>query len=325
VPIKYGQIGVQHAHASKISVYRNSESYEVVGVVENDPAARERAKRDRNYKDLPWMTEEQLLNTPGLQVVGVETRVQDSLATAERCIEADKHIHLDKPAGESLPQFQSILDAAARKHLAVQMGYMYRYSPAVIMMRDWMQRGWLGDPFEVHTVMSKLVAVSRRKEFESYAGGTMFELGCHIIDLIVGVLGPAENIHPFPRHSAEIDDQCLDNMLAVFEYPTASATARSSILEVDGFARRHFTVCGTDGTFHIQPLDDPKAMVALREPRPGHPSETHEQQFTKFTRYTADAEDLAKIVRNEKDADFSYEHDYQVQKAILLASNLPID
>jgi len=323
--IKYGQIGVQHAHASKIKVYRRSASYDVVGIVENDPVARANAQRDPSYQDLTWMTEEQLLNTPGLQVVGVETEVKHSLATAQRCIAAGKHIHLDKPAGESLPRFKSILDSAAMKHLVVQMGYMYRYSPAVIMMRDWLDRGWLGDPFEVHTVMSKLVANDRRKGIEAYSGGAMFELGCHIIDLTVGVLGPPERVHSFPRHSADIDDQCLDNMLAVFEYPRATATVRSSINEVDGFARRHFSMCGSGGTFHIQPLDNPAASIALREERPGHAKSTHQQRFEKFTRYEADAEDLAKIVRAEKDADFSYEHDYEVQKAILLACGLAID
>ena len=56
------------------------------------------------------------------------------------------HIHLDKPAGESLPQFKRILDEAAKKHLLVQMGYMYRYNPGVVMLRDFLKRGWLGDP-----------------------------------------------------------------------------------------------------------------------------------------------------------------------------------
>ena len=34
--IKVGQIGVGHAHASKLSVYRRSDDYEVVGLVEPD-------------------------------------------------------------------------------------------------------------------------------------------------------------------------------------------------------------------------------------------------------------------------------------------------
>ena len=36
--IKVGQIGVGHAHASKLSVYRASADYEVVGIVEPDAA-----------------------------------------------------------------------------------------------------------------------------------------------------------------------------------------------------------------------------------------------------------------------------------------------
>ncbi len=322
--IKYGQIGVKHAHANKIRAYRESDRYEVVGIVESDPKARAAAEKDSTYADLPWLTEEQLLNRSDVQVVGVETEVKDLLATAEKCISAEKHIHLDKPGGESLPHFKRILDAAAKKHLTVQMGYMYRYNPGIVLLRDWLRRGWLGDPFEVHTVMSKLVGRSGRAEFANYAGGTMFELGCHIIDLVIGVLGVPDKVHAFPRHSANVDDSCLDNMLSVFEYERATATVRSSINEVDGFARRHFTLCGTAGTVHVQPLDDPRAMIALNTERPGHEKKTHEQTFPKFTRYVADAEDLAKIVRGEKDADFSYEHDYQVQRAILLASGLSI-
>ena len=64
------------------------------------------------------MTREELFNVPGLQAVGVETEVKDLLNTAEACVNAGFHIHLDKPAGESLPQFKRILDQAARKHLA---------------------------------------------------------------------------------------------------------------------------------------------------------------------------------------------------------------
>ncbi len=92
----------------------------------------------------------------------------------------------------------------------------------------------------------------------------MFELGCHIIDLTVGVLGAPQQVTAYPRHSLDADDTLLDNMLAVFEYPQATATVKSSALEVEGFDRRHFVVCGTEGTFHIQPLDDPRRAWRCR-------------------------------------------------------------
>lgn len=322
--IRYGQIGVGHAHAAKMQAYRRSPDYEVIGVVETDPELRARAETGDIYRGLPWLTEEQLFNTPGLQVVGVETRVRDLLPTAERCIAAGKHVHIDKPAGESLPHFRRILDEAARQHLAVQMGYMFRYNPAVVMLREFLSRGWLGEPFEVHAVMSKWVDVADRRALAEYPGGSMFELGCHVIDLVLGILGLPEQVHAFPRHSSTLNDGLADNMLSVLEYPRATATIRSSVNEIEGFSRRHLVVCGSEGTFQIQPLDQPRVRVALHYAHDQYVAGVQEIAMPEYVRYVDDAADLAKIVRHEKDADFSYEHDYAVQRVVLQSCGLPI-
>src|SRR5437868_15455494 len=94
--IRIGQIGVGHAHATKLAAYRKSPDYEVVGIVEPDDGLRKRAEVLPAFKDLPWLTREQLLNTPGLQAVLVETRVSDLLDNAAACVAAGKHVHLDK-------------------------------------------------------------------------------------------------------------------------------------------------------------------------------------------------------------------------------------
>ncbi|MCP4287995.1 MAG: Gfo/Idh/MocA family oxidoreductase, partial [Gammaproteobacteria bacterium] len=236
-PIKVGQVGVGHAHAGKLSVFRESPDYEVVGVVEPDASLRQKAEARAVYRGLPWMTQEQLLNTPELELVLVETRVRDLLGAAETCIDAGKHVHLDKPAGSSLPRYRHILEKADRQQLLVQMGYMYRYNPGVVLLREVLERGWLGVPFEVHAVMSKVVQPDSRRQLAEYRGGIMFELGCHLIDLVVDVLGPPDKVTPYARQTGR-EDTLVDNMLAVFEYPQATATVKSSALEVEGFARR---------------------------------------------------------------------------------------
>jgi predicted dehydrogenase len=319
-PIKIGQLGVGHAHANKLSVYRNSPEYEVVGVVEPDEALRTAAEKQELYRGLTWMTRDHLLKAPGLQAVLVETRVRDLLDNAEACVAAGKHVHIDKPAGESLPQFQRILESAAKQKLLVQMGYMYRYNPAVVLLREFLKNGWLGEVFEVHTVMSKVVDPAGRKRFGDYRGGMMFELGCHVLDLVVGVLGKPRAVAPFAQRVSALDDKLADNMLAVLTYPRAIATVKSSALEVEGTDRRHLVVCGTEGTFHIQPLDNPSARVSLSRQRGEYKKGTQDVKFPKYARYVGDAADMARIIRGEKATDFPYDHDLTVQDTLLKAS-----
>lgn len=320
--IRMGQIGTGHAHATKLSVYRASDDYEVVGIVEPDPELRRRAESLPAFRDLPWMTQEQLLNEPGLDVVLVETEVRDLLDAAEACVAAGKHVHLDKPAGESIPQYTRLLDAARRRSLMVQMGYMYRYNPAVVLLRDLLKKGWLGEVFEVHTVMSKVVAPPARKELAEYRGGILFELGCHVLDLTIGILGPPQAVHGHRQQVSPAPDGLLDNMLCVLEYPRALATVKSSALEVEGFARRHLSVCGTEGTLHIQPLDNPSARLALSTARGDYRSGYQDITFPKYVRYVGDAADMAAVIRGEKSAEFTYEHDLAVQQTLLQACGI---
>lgn len=323
-PIKIGQIGIGHAHSTKLSVYRNSPDYEVVGLVETDSELRKTIPTNAAFKDVPVMTQEQLLNVPGLQAVLVETHVDQLLTVAEKCVAAGMHVHIDKPAGDSLPHFQRIVESARRQNLLIQMGYMYRYNPAILLLQKFLDNGWLGDVFEIHTVMSKVMPAGSRTGIARFAGGTMFELGCHILDLVVDVCGKPNKVTSVSQHVSAIQDDLQDNMLAVLEYPRAIATVKSTAVEVEGFARRHFVVCGTEGTFHIQPLDNPSARVALSQARGEYKKGYQDIRFPKYQRYVGDAADMAKVIRGEKKSDFSYEHDLAVQETVLRASGMPL-
>lgn len=325
--IRIGQIGTGHAHAAgKMEVYRASPDYEVVGLVEPDPERAKKAAASATYRDIPQMTREQLLNTPGLQAVAVETDIADLLDNAEAAIDAGCHVHLDKPAGSSFPDYQRLMKKADAAGLTVQMGYMYRYNPAVVLVRRLLEEGALGTPFECHAVMSKVVPPAGRKELEQYPGGMLFELGCHIVDLTVGFMGIPDEVVAYPRQSLPgADDTLADNMLAVFQYPNATATVRSSAVEVEGFGRRHIALAGTGGTAHIQPLDRPSLRLTLSKAHGRFKKGTQEIPFTPpYQRYVGDAADLAAIIRGEKTSDFPSSHDLAVQKSVLQACALPL-
>lgn len=325
--IKVGQIGTKHAHAGgKVATLRKfSDDFEVVGVVEPDKKQRDAVQDSAMYRGLPWMTEEQLLNTAGLQAVAVETEVCDLVPTAARCVAADQHVHLDKPAGESLPAFQKLLDEASRRKRVVQMGYMFRYNPAFQFLFQAVKDGWLGEIFEVHGVISKTVGDATRRQLAEYPGGSMFELGCHLIDPLVTILGKPAKVASLVRRTRSPEDELADNQLAVFEFEKATATIRSALVEVDGGRRRQFIVCGTQGTIEIKPIEPPHLTLTLDRPRGDFQRGTREVELPRLEgRYDGDFADLARVIRGEKQHDWPPAHDLAVHEAILLGSGLPL-
>lgn len=331
--IKVGQIGIGHNHASaKMATFRKlSDQYEVVGVVEPDAQWRKKRGSDPAYRDVPWMTEEQLLNTKGLAVVAVETDVRDLVPTAARCIDAGMHLHLDKPGGESLAPFKRLLDEAGRRGLTVQMGYMYRNNPAVQFCQRAAGEGWLGQVFEIHSVMSKQQPVAYRQWLSQFRGGAMYIFGCHLIDVVVSMLGKPDRVTPFQRQT-QPEVKVYDNGLAVLEYPRATVTIRTAALEVEGYQRRQLVVCGDEGTIDIRPLEtfdtgsaQPlKLRLALSKPRDSYTKGYQDVVFPPMPgRYDEQLLELARIVRGEIANPYPLAHELMVQETLLAAIDHP--
>ncbi len=322
--IKVGQIGTKHAHAGgQIATLRAlPDLYDFVGYVEPDESRYKQVADTAVYRGAKRLTEKELFSTPGLQVVAVETEVCDLLSTAQRCIDAGFHIHLDKPAGESLPQLEKLHRAAAKNSLTIQMGYMFRYNPAFQFLFQANQNGWLGDLFEVHGVMSKKVSVTRRQQLARYAGGSMFELGCHLIDPLFHLLGIPDNVVSYNRQTIK-GDPLFDNMLSVFEYPRATATIRSSVVEVNGGRRRQFVVCGSKGTIEIKPLEPAALTLTLEKATGDFKAGTQVVKLPKSEgRYHGCWKEFAQVIHGKKPFPFTHQHDLAVQKAVLTASGL---
>lgn len=321
--IRVGQIGTKHGHASGKweAVKKQSDHFELVGIVEADQTQKEKVQRTATYADCTWLTVEQLLNEPGLQLVFVETEIDQLLDVAEKCLKAGMHIHLDKPAGASLDHFKRVTQIAADKRRLIQLGYMFRSNMAFQFLFNAVQQGWLGDIFEIHGVMSKQLQSSDRAGLALYPGGAMFELGCHLIDAVVKLLGKPQSIMPFPTQTFPGVDALNDNCLAVFRYPKATATIRSSLVEVEGNRRRQFVVCGTKGTIEIGPLEPPQLTLTLDQTRGSFRKGTQSVELPKMAgRYDGDLLSLAAAIRGEREYEYSLEHDLLVQDCVLQAS-----
>ena len=326
--IKVGQIGTAHAHAEgKMAALRGlPEYFEVVGIVEPDPERRESLSDTEAYQGLPWMNGSDLLQTRGLEIVAVETSVDELVPTAALCVDTGLHVHVDKAPGESLAPFRALLQKASEKGRVVQIGYMFRCNPAFQFLFHAVREGWLGEVFEVHGVISKVAHKELRAELAGHAGGAMFELGCHLIDPLVTILGHPGHVAPFIKRFQAAQDEIADNMLAVFNFNSATATIRSTLLEVNGAERRQFVVCGDRGTIEIRPLEPPEVRMTLSESCGDFSAGSSHVDLTPMAdRYEGQLVDLARIVRGEKKNEYPPEHELTVHETVLRACGLAPD
>ena len=225
--VRVGFIGTSHPHAQgKVAAIRDLQAdFDLIGVAEPNPELRESCKSKAEYRDVKWLDEESLLATPGLQAVLVETDFADLLPAAVRGVARGLHVHLDKPPGRSVDELAKLLADARSRGVHVQMGYMLRYNPAFELCFRAV-KGRLGRIFELNATMSTVRPSARRKELGEPKGGAMFDLGSHIIDAVVTLLGRPQKVTPFGHSLYSNQDNVVDNQLAVFEYPSAIAAIR---------------------------------------------------------------------------------------------------
>lgn len=323
--IRTGLLGIDHAHARDLlQVLKDSEDYEVVGVWEPDAAFREQYGSEPELKNVPWVEKEALLEDDTVQMLAIECGIERALDFAEMAVDAGKHIHLDKSAGTNLGHFKTILDKTAQKDLLLQMGYMFRYNPGFDLIRHCVDEGWLGEVFSIHASMCTDLGQDKRDRYESHPGGVMLELGCHLIDMIVLILGAPAKVTPYLRHDANANDAFLDNTLAVLEYPHALVSVEITAMEPEAFGARRFKIAGDEGSVILSPLEPPVARVALDHETGEFAKGSTTVKLPDLARHIRDVADFAACIRGEKTFHYTREHDYKVQKTVMQACGVNV-
>jgi predicted dehydrogenase len=323
--IRVGIIGTGHPHAAgKVAAIRDlSDYFELVGVVEPDAALRKTNGALPEYQGVTWLDEEKLYATKDLQAIVVETKFLDLMPAAARGVEHGLFVHLDKPPGSTADELAKLLAAAERKNVHVQMGYMFRNNPAFELCYRAAREGWLGRIFELSTTMTTVRPAIRRKDLDEPTGGAMFDLGSHVIDSVVTVLGTPEKVTPFGCKLYSEQDEVVDNQLAVLEYSAALATVRTAFVDPFAAERRQFVVCGENGTLEIRPLEPPKVRLSLLAPAGEFAAGVHDVELPPMPgRYHGQLVDFANIILGKAKPEWNAEHDLTVQKVLLEASGM---
>ena len=243
--IKVGQIGIGHNHGEPklLAVRKFPELFEVVGYAEENERWVEKRGKNKGYEGLPRLSVAEVIERS--DAVLIECDVWDLTKYARMCVDAGKHIHMDKPASGTLEEYGELLRIAKEKNLVVQLGYMYRYNPAVLKCFEHLKNGDLGEIYSINAEMSTFHPVHYKKWLTNFGGGIMYILGSHLVDLIVYMLGEPKRVVPFIKRTGLDGVDFEDNNLAVLEYDKALARIFVSSVEVNGFGRRQLVVSGS--------------------------------------------------------------------------------
>jgi len=322
-PLRMAQYGTKHGHAAgKMQAMLDSPDVEVVGLFEPDSERRAEMEGSSGpFGQVHWFdSEEELLSDSSVVAVASEGRNAESLPQTEAIVDAGKHVWYDKPAGEDWAGWQRVMGKAQDQGLLIQMGYMFRYQKGFCQIAEWVHDGLLGDIYCTRAHMSTSVDPSSRGALAVHQGGIFFDLGGHMLDQVVYLMGRPTRTTSFLRTDGA-GPACTDNTLGVLEFERGLAFVDIAAMEPKPMARR-FEVYGTKGSaILLDPFEPPYAIrLCLEEDDGGFsageqivPVPTQSRQQT----YEEELVAFVATLRGEQPPDRSPEHELLVQETLL--------
>ena len=328
-PVRTLFYGLTHEHAEGkfASLRRMPDEFEIVGVVDDRPrGSKFYVDVQLEPRDCPIVSEEEAFDIPDVEAVFVETTNSDLMRVAAECAERGIPMHCDKPCGEAMEPYASIVETCRAKNIQMQIGYMYRANPAVQFAWRAVREGWLGDIVFVEADMNHDYGKDGYADYiSSFHGGILYNLGCHLVDLVSPVLDGLP-----VRVTADIADAPGDPAgsrtrgAAFLEWPTADVVIRTSSRAPGGLPCRRLRVDGTNGTIDLCPIErfdgqNLTLSMTLAKPAGGYASGCNVIDFgVQSDRYAGQLREFAQIVRGEMPNDpAAYDRDLRVHRILL--------
>lgn len=115
-----------------------------------------------------------------VDAVSIVTSTDTHYEIAKQCLEAGKHVLVEKPITLKSAEAKELVDIAKGKNLVLAAGYLYRFNPAVIKLKEELKN--VGD---IHYITMRYVHSDRppRKDM-----GVIFNFASHLFDILSFVL-----------------------------------------------------------------------------------------------------------------------------------------
>lgn len=122
-----------------------------------------------------------------------------------KAIAAEKHIYCEKPIALNLKEAEKIMAELQPKKIQNQLGFVYRFAPAVAKGHALLKNKIIGKPQFVKVeyyhsrYLNPEVPLSWRLENQKAGGGALVDLGSHMLDLSRFLMGEVESLSAWTK------------------------------------------------------------------------------------------------------------------------------
>lgn len=313
-------IGIGHHHADDVvQALKEHCQYNLLGYYEQDEITLKEKKYTDLYKDLTLYKFNEIISNKTIQAIFIEAPAELQVYYAKKFFSLRVPIHFDKPVGTDVNEMKELFLKMRKDNILFQIGYMYRYNPAVLEMKRRIDRGELGKIYNIEAVMNTENNRNFREWLSKYSGGSMFILGCHMIDIVYSIMGKPISIYPFSKKSGRDAVNANDSCSVIFEYKRGIANIQATCVEAGGYGRRRIIVSGEKASIEIQPIENPTQMFFSKlDYSKSYSSHDKDKislsNYTVSGRYTYMLDDFVSIVKNEMSAlYFVPDYDYEIE------------
>ena len=144
--VTFGIVGLGYWGPNLLRVLFELEGVRVKWLVDLD---RSRLRHFRNrYPSVQTTTDmEVALADSEVDVIVLATPVHTHFELAARCIDADKHVYVEKPLAPSVADADDLIAFAQQRGVKLMCGHTFLYSPAVRNIKAMLEAGELGEVF----------------------------------------------------------------------------------------------------------------------------------------------------------------------------------
>jgi predicted dehydrogenase len=194
-PLNIAVIGLGWWGRVIVPLVKSSAKLRVMAVADPDPAAAEFARQ----QDLPLRAYDEVLLDREVQ--GVVLCTPHTLHTDQivRAANAKKHVFCEKPLSLSRKDVLRAVEACNQNGVKLAVGHEKRFEPPIQDLMRMAKAGELGTPLQIEAnfVQDKFLSLppdNWRLSAKEAPAGPMTATGIHLLDLSVGVMGPAERV-----------------------------------------------------------------------------------------------------------------------------------